>query len=342
MLGDVHTPKTAAETLWTTGRLDSSNGQPQLLFGRMYEDAEIEANAFPRGSRVFAIASAGCTAIRLSEDHEVTAVDINPVQLAYAQRRAQGAPRETGAAERMMQLGRNAFPLVGWTRQRLETFFAMHDTKKQLTDWRSTLDTQRFRIAFDAVTSHVLLRLVYAPKFLERMPRRIGSVLRARMERCWSLHPNAANPYARALFLGGDEQDDAVFRDKRRGTVRFACADAATYLENCAPGTFNSFALSNIFDGATDTYQARLIRAMKRAAAKDAVAVIRSFVEPDLNLPANYAAQDRSPLWGIVQVTDVARFSLGLNGSSYAPRSPAATHIKITNTKFLASIPPGS
>jgi S-adenosylmethionine:diacylglycerol 3-amino-3-carboxypropyl transferase len=294
-------------TPWTAGRFDSSTGPPQLLFGRMYEDPEIEARAFPRGSQVFAIASAGCTAIRLALDHEVTAVDLNPVQLAYAQRRADGAPRETGAAERMMRRGRNAFPLIGWTRQRFDKFFAMRDTQKQIAYWKSTLDTQRFRRAFDTVTSQALLRLIYDAQFLARMPRRIGPVLRRRMERCWSLHPNATNPYARALFLDVAESHAEVApRSMHPSALRFVCADAAAYLESCPSGSFNAFTMSNIFDGATPPYQARLIQAMKHAAAKEAIGVIRSFAEPELDWPANHAATDRSLLWGIVQIAPVS------------------------------------
>jgi S-adenosylmethionine:diacylglycerol 3-amino-3-carboxypropyl transferase len=306
LLGDAHKTETSTETLWKAGRLDTSPGPPQLLFGRMYEDVEIEGNAFPRGSRVFAIASAGCTAIRLSANHKVTAVDINPVQLAYAQRRAQGAARETGSAERLMRLGRNAFPLIGWTRQRFDTFFSMREPLEQLAYWKSTLDTQRFRHAFDTVTSQALLRLVYAPAFLERMPRRIGPALRARMERCWSLHPNATNPYARSLFFDGvDPYSDLSSGFSHRTPIRFVCADAASYLESCTPGCFDAFTLSNIFDGAMTVYRERLIHAMKRAATKDAVVVIRSFAEPESDSPANYAPQDRALLWGTVHIAEV-------------------------------------
>lgn len=294
---------TSSDTPWRNGRLDSGAGAPQLLFGQMYEDAEVEARVFEPGSRVFAIASAGCTAIRLSVEHEVVAVDINPVQLAYAQRRAEGAPLETGAAERWMHLGRKLFPLIGWTRERIDTFFAMRDFGEQLAFWKAALDTQRFRRIFDFGTSHALLRMIYNPQLLERMPYQVGPVLRARLERCWSRHPNASNPYAQSLFLGGGKaRDQDLPRSARHSHLRFLCADAATYLETCSPGAFNAFTMSNIFDGTTAEYQERLIRAMKRAAAKDAMAVIRSFAEPDLNLAANHVTQDRSPLWGIVQV----------------------------------------
>ena len=57
---------------------------PRVLFGRMYEDPEIELAAFAPGSRVLAIASAGDTAAALAQaGHQVTAIDINPAQLEY-------------------------------------------------------------------------------------------------------------------------------------------------------------------------------------------------------------------------------------------------------------------
>ena len=45
----------------------------------------IELDAFRPGGRILCIASAGCTAMKLAPDHEVVAVDINPIQLAYAE-----------------------------------------------------------------------------------------------------------------------------------------------------------------------------------------------------------------------------------------------------------------
>lgn len=84
------------ETAWRAGRLGSSHGPQRLLFGNMYEDAEIERSAFRGKGRVFCIASAGDTAIHLAGEHEVFACDINPAQLDYAERRAAGGPAETG------------------------------------------------------------------------------------------------------------------------------------------------------------------------------------------------------------------------------------------------------
>jgi S-adenosylmethionine:diacylglycerol 3-amino-3-carboxypropyl transferase len=293
---------TETDTSWRAGRFDASTGREQVLFGRMYEDVEIERGAFPPGSRVFAIASAGCTAIRLSAEHDVTAVDINPVQLAYARRRAGGAPIEIGSVERMMMLGRKAFPLMGWTRGRLDTFLSLDETHQQNIFWQKHLNTWRFRQSFDMATSRALLGLIYAASFLRIMPSRIGPILRARMECCWSMHPNATNHYARTLFLDDPSADSCL---ESATTIRFACADAANYLENCPRGSFDAFTLSNVLDGATEAYRHRLFAAVKQAATPGAIVVIRSFANPDAPLPSNYAAQDRSMLWGITEVKEV-------------------------------------
>ena len=105
--------KTATSS-WQQGRLDRRAGPSQVLFGRMYEDPNIELKVFPAGSRVLCIASAGCTAMKLAPHHEVVAVDINPAQLAYAERRFDGDPGVRGRAERIMDFARFFAPLAGW------------------------------------------------------------------------------------------------------------------------------------------------------------------------------------------------------------------------------------
>lgn len=292
------------ETAWQSGRLSSSNGPHRLLFGNMYEDAEIERAAFQSAGRVFCIASAGATAFRLADQHEVVACDINPAQLAYAERRARGGPAETGDAERAMNLARAFMPLVGWRAGVVRAFLALSDVAEQMAFWREHLDTRRFRAGLDALMSPMILRTVYAPRFLSVLPRRFGVVLRKRLERGFARHQNATNPYARALLLGEYSNETRP----RSPNIRFVLADAASWLESCPGRFFDAFALSNILDGAEPAYRSRLSEAVRHAASEEAVVVLRSFAEPPLELSTNHAERDRSMLWGVVDIRSAQTF----------------------------------
>lgn len=289
------------ETPWGRGRFDARAAAQRLLFGHMYEDAAIEARAFAPGGRVFCILSAGDTALALAEHHPVVAVDINPVQVAYARARLEGAPASIGAAERLLGVGRAFLKLAGWRRALVEEFLAFESTQRQVAFWHERLDTRRFRAGVDLLLSLTGLRQVYASPFLSVLPRRFGAVMRGRMERCFGRHPNAANPYARALLLG--EYPPAP---RPRRPVELLCADAAGYLESVSPGSFDGFTLSNVLDGAPQAYRARLLAAVRRAATDRAKLVLRSFAEPEQPATTNVAAEDRSMLWGCVHVTEPA------------------------------------
>jgi len=301
----------ARETVWAHGRFDGATGPMKVLFGRMYEDPSIELEAFRPGGRIFCIASAGCTAFRLATRHEVVAVDVNPAQLAYAARRMAGAPMVRGTAERLMSFGRTLLPLAGWRPPRLRAFLDLERPADQAAYWRRHLDTRRLRAAMDILLSRPLLRAAYAAPFLGCLPPRFGAVVRARMERGFATHSNRTNPYARALLLGEIRDEPAP---PGAAGIRLVHADAAAHLEAASGGSYDGFALSNILDGAEDSYRARLFAAMRRAAAPGAVVVLRSFGEPVAALPGNRAAEDRALLWGIVDVRPVASLP-GLRGS---------------------------
>jgi len=291
--------KNVSETIWQRGRLDAIAGPQQLLFGRMYEDVSIELDAFRPGGRIMCIASAGCTAMKLAPHHEVVAVDINPVQLNYARMRFNGDPGFPGRAERMMNVIRFLGVLAGWWPSRLRTFLKLDDPGVQEMYWEQHLNTWLFRTAFDVLLSVTALRSVYHPRFLDFIPKRLGSVMRGRMKRCFALHPNRHNPYARSLLLGEmlSEPTPPQARD-----IRLMHADAADFLENEPPGSFDGFTLSNILDGVDDVYRQRLFTAVKCAARPGAITVLRSFSDLDSSSPANRAADDRSILWGSVLV----------------------------------------
>ena len=286
-------------TIWERGRLDARIGQRQVLFGRMYEDASVELGAFRPGGRVMCIASAGCTAMKLAPHHEVVAVDINPVQLIYAERRFDGDPGFRGKAERIMDFMRFFGPMAGWWPSRVRAFLDLDELGAQMEYWKEELNTWRFRTAIDGFFSATVLRSVYAPRFLDFLPKRLGSVMRGRMERCFARHPNRSNPYARSLLLGELSSEPPPPQAK---DIRLVHADAAEFLENEPSASFDGFTLSNILDGVDDAYRQRLFAAIKRAAAPGAVTVLRSFGDAEANSPANHAADDRATLWGSVLV----------------------------------------
>jgi S-adenosylmethionine:diacylglycerol 3-amino-3-carboxypropyl transferase len=276
------------DTVWGRGS--------RILFGQMYEDVGIEMQAFRPGSRVFCIASGGCSAIAMSAVHQVTAVDINRDQLDYAKQRAGGASARYGRADLLMGWGRRLMRVAGWSRSRLERFVNSTDCGEQLQLWERSLNVRRFRFLFDTSTAIGLqvVRLL-APSGASLPGPHIGASLRSRLHRGLVRFPNAANPYARRQFLG-----ELPKAQRAQIPIDFWHADAAEYLESCPAASYDAFTLSNIADGVTADYYRRLIQAVKRAAAPDAVAVLRSFREPKADEHGRNAAEDRSMIWGSI------------------------------------------
>ncbi|HEX4961601.1 MAG TPA: DUF3419 domain-containing protein, partial [Thermoanaerobaculia bacterium] len=132
-------------------------------------------------------------------------------------------------------------------------------------------------------------------------------VILGRLERTWAHHPNRENPYVWRLLLGEDppvaEPDAADAAAPAK--IDFLCADAVEYLAGGPAGRFDGFTLSNVLDAAPPAYAERLLAAVRHAAAPGATMILRSFGEPRDAQEAAWAARDRSPLWGAIQVTGV-------------------------------------
>jgi hypothetical protein len=265
----------------------------------MHEDWLIEADVLPERGRIFCIASAGCTAFALaSQGASVTAVDANPAQIEYVKSRLDGRAPRVGSVERKLARLRRIGRLAGWSPGALAEFCSLADGQAQKDFWREHLDTRRFRTGLTLLLNPLSLRLAYSSALVAALPPRFGRVVRRRLERGFASHPNRDNPYARFLLLGDAEQPAP-----RPGLdLALACADAAAFLEQCAPSSFDGFSLSNVLDGVSPTYGRRLCAAVRRAAAPDAVAILRSFDEPASAEEDAWAARDRSLLWGSVRV----------------------------------------
>jgi S-adenosylmethionine:diacylglycerol 3-amino-3-carboxypropyl transferase len=289
----------------------------------MYEDWDIEAEVLPAAGRVFCIASAGSTSMALAaRGLAVTAVDINPAQVDYVQARLEGAPPRAGTADWFFAAGRRFLPLMGLRRSRVRQFLELTDPAEQVRFWRAHLDTARFKAALAVAINPLALRAIYSSTFVRVLPRRFDRIIRARLERCWARHPNRSNPYAWRFFLGTDPPDAPTLpcpRGKSRDpdnngspasgggkvAIELVCADAAAYLESCPPASFIGFSLSNILDGTEPAYAERLMAAVRRSAQDGAVVVLRSFMEPPPGESTEWAARDRSMLWGRLTVETV-------------------------------------
>ena len=286
-------------TPWRRGQIGSGRRPPQLLFGSMYEDCALELEVLPAEGKSFCIASAGCTAFALAARGDaVTAVDINPAQVEYVRARLAGAPRADGVVDHQLARARRLGGLVGWSRSRREAFCELDDPAQQARMWRDELDSARLRAATAVVLSAPVLRRMYAREFVSAVPRSFGAVLRRRLGRGFARHPNRQNPYARLLLLGNAPK----FAAAGRQSVDVVCADAADHLERAPPQSFDGFSLSNVLDGASADYGSRLLRAVERAAAPDAVLILRSIAEPTRAEDAQWAERERSLIWGSVRV----------------------------------------
>ena len=271
----------------------------------MYEDWQVEAEVFPPEGRLFCIASAGDTSMALAaRGNTVTAVDINPAQVDYLRERLAGAPARQGTADHLFGFGRRFLPLAGLSRPSIRTFMELDEPKAQLAFWRQRLNTRRFRLLLRAAVNRPVLSIVYDRAFLRVLPAHFDRVMVARLEQCFARHPNRRNPYAWRLFLGIDPPDLPSITGGR-DRIEIIQADAVTYLESCPPRSFTGFSLSNILDGTDAAYRERLMAAVRRSATPGASVILRSFGEPPAGQSSEWAARDRSMLWGVVSVDRV-------------------------------------
>jgi S-adenosylmethionine:diacylglycerol 3-amino-3-carboxypropyl transferase len=289
-------------TPWARGRLDARRAPPELLFGAMYEDWAIEAELFRPGSRVFAIASAGCTSLALAaRGMTVTAVDINPAQVDYVAARLAGGPVTPGAIELNLARLRRVLRWIGPGEADLRAFLAMDDPGEQRRFFRQRFACAPLRGLLRVVMHPRMLTLVYASPFLRALPPRFDRVLLDRLDLGFATHPNRTNPYAWRLLLGSDPPDDEP-RPRAFPGAMVVADDATAFLERAAPASFDAFTLSNILDAASVDYAHRLWAAVERAASPGATAILRSFGAPHTDEARDLAVRDRALLWGSIDV----------------------------------------
>lgn len=289
-------------TPWEAHRI--ALGGPHLLFGRMHEDASLDEALLADAGRVFAIASAGDTALRLaSRGRQVTAVDVRPAQVAYVRARAAGGPAGLGSVDRLLAAARLASRLAGWDRELLRRFLFLDDPRSQARVFEQVLSTRRWRVLLAAGLHPLVLRLGYGAPFLPAVPRPLGRHLRRRLRAGFAAHPNRHNPYAWRLLLGIDPPgDEAPPSHPVQGLV-VELGEAASFLERQPAGSFDGFTLSNILDGPDRRYRTRLAVAVRHAGRPTAPVVLRTLREARNQDEAQSALRDRALLWGAIVVT---------------------------------------
>lgn len=262
------------------------HGKPELLFGRMFEDSSVELAAFRPQSRVFAIASGGCTAIALANaGHRVLAADLNPAQIEYVSERLRGAEPRAGKIDGKLRKG---LQFAGHLRER-EHFCSLTDPEEQVSYWREHLESPLLRFLLRIATHPFLLRRIYSKQVIHSIPPRFDRQVLARLIRGFGTYPNASNPFVQAYLLGN--LSHVRFQS---GDIELVTAGAAEYLESVPPGSFDGFTLSNIFDGAGAEYAERLQRAVRHAGSPQAVTVTRRF--------AGIGGLEKSLIWGALEI----------------------------------------
>ncbi|MFD0531056.1 DUF3419 family protein [Kitasatospora arboriphila] len=248
-------PAPADGTPWQDGRLTAGPAdRPRVLFGRMYEDPAVELSVFPPpGARVLCIASAGDTAAALAAaGYEVTAIDLNPVQLAYARARLEGgAPALTGTAERLTGLGRAAAGalLPAWRPAAVAGFLRLDDPAEQRRRWSAEFDGPGLRLlAAGALRPAGALAAALRPGFRCALPPGFDTVLLRRIARTVARHPNAANDWAWRLLLGR-ERPDATALPAAAAGCGWCSARSSNTWSAPRPSRYDAVTLSNVVDG---------------------------------------------------------------------------------------------
>ncbi len=292
-----------SDTPWRTGRLARGRGAPRVLFGWSYEDERVELDAFgppDPTSRVCVIAASGETAAACAAaGHRVVAVDLNPVQLAYARARVDdSAPAVTGTAERGMAAGRSALALVspGWRRDRVQAALS-RSADEVGAYWRGALDRRPLRLLLGAaLRPGAAVAGLLRPEFADFVPDRFDLALRERIGAGLARY-GGGRRFAWRLLAGREQP--GWFPPAPATPIDWRPADVVAFLEGEPAGSFAGVSLSNVTDGAPTEFADRLRAAARRAVRPGGAVVSRSFATGPVD------AADAALLWGTVRVERV-------------------------------------
>ncbi len=319
------------KTPWTTGRLGRFGVGQRLLFGATYEDPTIEIAAFAGCKRVICIAGAGDLARSLAEaGFSITALDINQKQIDYAKERSNGGAFRRGSAERIMALGRMLLRGAGWSPRRMIALANSATTQEQVAAW-NCLTSGFSGLVLRLLLSPARLAAAFRPEFVSLVGAGFAARLVETLNRALGNVPNVSNPFAQLLFLGEPapltkpKLTENENENKNENNPVFLCADILSYLAAVPPESFDAAAMSNIGDGAPESFRVELDTLLRRALKPGAPVTVRTMgnvaslsptvqlgtLAPTLTTPLSpdrasrakkLAATDKSLIWSGLEV----------------------------------------
>jgi S-adenosylmethionine:diacylglycerol 3-amino-3-carboxypropyl transferase len=268
-----------AKTPWLTGRLGRFGTGQRLLFGATYEDPQIEIAKFDGCQTIVCIAGAGDLARSLAAaGFSVTALDLNQKQIDYAIARSNGGEFRRGSAERIMALGRLLLRGAGWSTSRMNALAKSATTNEQVAIWHS-LTSGVSGLVLRVLLSPARLAAAFRPEFVSLVGVGFASRLIETLTVAMANVPNCDNPFAQLLFLGRP----APLSEGKANKVnpRFVCADILSFLSSLSPGSLDAAAMSNIGDGAPESFRVELDRELRRALKPGAPVTVRTMGNVD-------------------------------------------------------------
>lgn len=318
------------KTPWITGRLGRFGTGQRLLFGATYEDPEIEIAAFVGCKTVVCIAGAGDLARSLAEaGFVVTALDINQKQIDYAKERSNGGEFRRGSAERIMALGRMLLRPAGWSQNRMGTLAKSATTQTQVAAWNS-LTTGFSGFVLRVLLSPARLAAVFRPEFVSLVGAGFASRLVETLRVSLGNVPNINNPFAQLFFLGEPAPGTKGKQVSDGNNPNFVCADILSFLSSLPPQSFDAAAMSNIGDGAPESFRVALDRALQRALKPGAPITVRTM--------GNVAGlSEKIQLGTLASAPTAASASSASLASSNPDRSRRATQLAATDRSLIWS-----
>ena len=175
--------------------------------------------------------------------------------------------------------------LIG--RRAVRALLRAQSAQQQREIWQNLANRKRFGALFSLALHPLILRAFYGKALRARLPLDLGKRVRHNIEHTLLELPIERNPYLISLLRGRLARDEnnwpiALRPDSfgpiqsRLDNLTLNCADATNWLNAQAEGSIDFFGLSNVVEAIEASSAEKLLRAVARAAAPDALICVRT------------------------------------------------------------------